>query len=107
MTLIEIIARALCEASGKDPDSREMVVQPSLPAMAVPDFDAIDPNWRAFASSAIQVLKALREPTEAMSDIGDNYVDGKFSGVDGRFMGCSRDWWQVMIEAAIAEGEHQ
>lgn len=54
----------------------------------------VDANWQMFDMEAITAIKAMREPTETMSDAADNW---------GR--GAREDWseaYRVMIDAALS-----
>lgn len=50
----------------------------------------------------VQVLKALREPSEAM--LGAGMMGLSNSGVDDANSGDATSCWQAMIDAALGEG---
>ena len=83
-TLVERMARAIAQASG----------EPWFPESERSRFNN---HWRY---KALAALRAIREPTERMAmapyhpDIHDDHMPAEVV-------------WQAMIDAAIAEAEHQ
>lgn len=84
MTPLERAARAICVASGYDPDKDDQVAN-------------VGPlNWELFADQARAVLQAIREPSGGMIDEG--YASYDANG------GSLRDVFMDMIDAALEEG---
>jgi len=75
--LAERIARAL---AGVDHSANADGVEESASA-------SVDETWRGYLEQADAVLRTIREPSRAMTRVGDARV------------------WTVMVEAAIAESE--
>ena len=79
MTLVEKIARALWELDIEDRVHRE----------------AFKLDW--YKDSALASLRAMREPTESLSEFGSDLAANGYTNW--------RDFWQAMIDQAIKEGE--
>lgn len=82
-TMIEQISRVLCEREGRDPDE---VVEGEGAAAGSTWL-----GWQAFATEAIDVLKAMRIPSVMMI----------LSCAD--LPGSQQEYWTRSIDAAIAE----
>lgn len=82
-TLLERAARALCSLDGNPENA-------TLGGM---------PLWRDYLPEARVVLGALREPSKAMTELGDALITSA-----PRFGYGSAKVWQVMLDAALDEG---
>jgi hypothetical protein len=92
MEMVERVARAICKADGRDPDS---------------DFtsgNATFPAWQAYQSRARAAIEAMREPTEAMIEAGGlSDAARPYDGPEGE--GCQfypAIAYRAMIDAALA-----
>lgn len=77
-TLLECIARALCERDNNPPD-------------ATMDGKAL---WRDYLPEARAVVETMREPTQDMINVANEYAEPGPAGI-----------WRAMIDAALVEGE--
>lgn len=57
-------------------------------------------EWRCFKLAAITVLKAMREPTEAMVAAGGFWGAGASDQYEAAI-----DKWQAMLDAALREAD--
>ena len=91
MTMVERVARALCEQHGLDPDEIISV-----------DVDAPVVRWTDWTGLARAAIEAMREPSRVMCEIAsDESLSATGSPIgDDQAKRC----WQAMIQAAL-EGE--
>lgn len=86
--MVERVAKALWENSQLKPYH----VIDVAPATAVPESG---PDWQRFVPVAREVIKAMREPSDAMVSSGLPVAD-----MDS---GHPEDIWRAMIDAALEE----
>ncbi|KKM06715.1 hypothetical protein LCGC14_1741240 [marine sediment metagenome] len=67
-SMIERVARAICEARGLDPDGVPELA-PSSDALVVRP-DVAKPSWRWFIPAARAAIRAMQEPTKEMLNAG-------------------------------------
>ena len=110
--LIERAARALWDHSLLKPYH----ALTSQPAMGVPE---PEPDWQRFIPIARAVLEAIREPGEAMTEVGGEQVlDTEFGAGQYESIGAesgrgsvltaneqAQKAWRAMIDAALGEKE--
>jgi hypothetical protein len=84
-TMVERIARVLCVKEGVDPDAMRTREGCTLGQPCA--------GWEEFASTAVDLLAAMREPTEVMLHEGWRQSPQIGSA------------YTAMIEASMAEGE--
>lgn len=85
--MIEILARAMCRAARK----------PNEP-------EAADgPAWNNYQNAARELLKAMRQPTDAMAQAGGEAVPGDDELLRSE---VAKDVWRMMIEDAISWDDH-
>lgn len=89
MTMIERVARALCQQGGFDPDEQ------------MPNDG---PRWCYYVPGARAAIEAMRGPTPAMlidagtmTGYGNDSIDYRYSDEN------HVEWWQTMITAALTE----
>lgn len=90
MTPLERAARALWAENGKP-----YHIDDATPSKAIPD---ARPDWQRFLPQARAVLQAIREPSDAMVNVGMER-----SGHKGYAEVFARDVWGSMIDAAVEE----
>lgn len=89
--MIERVARALCVASGKDPDADSR----KLPNGLILDIALEDPRtWRLYIKKARVAIGAMREPTDAMC------IAAEADLYDGDEL-IARYAWPIMIDAVL------
>lgn len=91
VTMIERIARLLCAREGGDPDE---VRHGELHAAGRTWL-----GWQAHASEARGLLAAMREPTEAMAQVGGNEIPRESECLAED----AADIWRAMIDEELAE----
>lgn len=94
-TMAERVARAICETHGVDPNRVANVSE-------VKGFDApIVRAWEVEVAAARTILKAMRKPTDAMTDGG--IASGAVSNDDYYIQRYHMEAvWEAMIDAALA-----
>ena len=102
VTMVERVARAICWASGYDPDGRD--------EDTLPENESIDGwlNCYGFKPEARAAINAVREPTHRMTVAGHTALDETEhtqTKALGHLMGRMAfvDVWQAMIDAALKE----
>jgi hypothetical protein len=90
-TMVERVARALCEANGVDPDTEG--------PWELGDHE-YKIGWKFFESQARAAIEAMREPTLRMKCDGYLVPTGPEPDID-----TAEAIWQAMIDAALSEGE--
>lgn len=93
--MVERVARAICKSCGGDADRLAFVGIPELgprTAIYIPSDESSQkprPLWQFFASEALEAILAMRDPTEAMLNVGppEPYMD--------------KDVWTKMIDEAL------
>jgi hypothetical protein len=89
-TMIERVARAICVASGLDPD------RPFSSSNYSKETEPQEFAWHEYLPEARAAINAMREPTEAMEDAGNSAT---YIWIDE----TSADVWPRMIDAALKE----
>lgn len=85
MSMIEVVARAICRD----------IWRPEVGEGAELE-DYVDMRWTDWVSLARAAIAALRVPTGAMKELGQQYQDEEYPMTSEAF-------WQTMIDAALAE----
>lgn len=94
MTIIESAARAIWEAAGRPPKDRDPT--------ASDDAAASPADWESFLPHAQAVLRAIREPTAAMSEAGADIVRNvHVEESEEAFASDAANTWRFMIDAAL------
>jgi len=88
-TMIERVARKLCERDGGDPDEIRHGEGKAIGQTWT--------GWQAYASDAREIVGLMRGPTEAMIKAGDAWQMNS-SDADGIY--------DAMLQAAFEEGEN-
>jgi len=81
--LTELVARALCEHAGGNPDE-PMSLQPAGTRV---------PHWTAYQVQALVALKAIGEPTDSMARRGAEYLNLQPRTAAGA--------WRAMIKVGV------
>lgn len=99
------------EVAPMTPLERTARVLAELAEPEIGPFDGgVDAVWPSYVSDAKRVFQAIREPSEAMVQDGDEAGDRQAYVVNGAgddavfSMGGSKTVWQTMIDAALEEG---
>lgn len=96
MSAIERAARALCAFDGKDPD--EDYRHDPVTGITIDIADDSPARWTIYQGKAKAVLRALREPSEAMIKAGHTATERQFD-----LTAAYTAIWREMINAALAE----
>lgn len=91
MTLVERIARALCERECLDPEAVTRLGDELLPGMTHPTPDLTWKAWESYISEAREIVRKMRVPTDRMAHAGGEHRDAAAV-------------WSAMIDAALVEG---
>lgn len=110
MTLVEKMARAMCEADRHDPDADWRLSDGLACSVAIEP--SMAQHWRLYVRPSIAALKAMRDPTvpqfEAAWDEGQRIVSECGGGLDkDQFLHVTDRYYVAMIDAAIKEAEGQ
>lgn len=96
-SMVERMARAICEASGRNPDDPLFWNERTGQVIGV--------AWRGYEWKARAAIAALREPTEAMLADGDSAIPRFEADAEtgARMMGRegALECWRTMIDAAL------
>ena len=95
MSMIERVARALCEIEGGMPGW-------TASGMGMPGPEDNEPQWKLYEEEARAAIAAMREPTEAILKVIARDLPADGHGVE--FVeGDAPDYWRSMIDAALQE----